>query len=210
MSGTAFETTDVLVVGTGGQGVLTASEILAEAAIAKGWDVKKTEVAGMAQRGGTVTSHLRFGPKVLAPAIVQGTADVLLGFEAAEALRAVTWLRPNGMAIVNTQQIIPPVVSNGLFQYPDDPIAQMKTLRRNVYALDAGGIAVELGNARLANTVMLGAVSETLPFGADLLREVMLKRFSKRPEMLDANTRAFEAGRAIAHALAEQAQSAAE
>lgn len=164
----------------------------------------------MAQRGGTVTSHLRFGPKVLAPAIVQGTADVLLGFEAAEALRAVTWLRPAGMAIVNTQQIIPPVVSNGLFQYPDDPIAQMKAMRPNVYALDAGAIAVELGNARLANTVMLGAVSETLPFGADLLREVMLKRFAKRPEMLDANARAFEAGRAIAHALAEQAQSAAE
>jgi indolepyruvate ferredoxin oxidoreductase beta subunit len=209
MSGTAFETTDVLVVGTGGQGVLTASEILAEAAIAKGWDVKKTEVAGMAQRGGTVTSHLRFGPRVLAPAIVQGTADVLLGFEAAEALRAVTWLRPSGLAVVNTQRIIPPVVSNGLFTYPDDPVATMKTLRANVYALDAGAIAVELGNARLGNTVMLGAVADMLPFGYDLLREVTLKRFSKRPELTEANARAFDAGRAAAQALAA-AQSAAE
>lgn len=210
MSGTAFETTDVLVVGTGGQGVLTASEILAEAAIAKGWDVKKTEVAGMAQRGGTVTSHLRFGPRVLAPAIVHGTADVMLGFEAAEALRAITWLRPNGLAVVNTQRIIPPVVSNGLFKYPDDPVGQMKALRANVCALDAGAISVGLGNARLANTVMLGAVADTLPFGFELLREVVLKRFGKRAEMLDANARAFEAGRAAAQALAAVAQSAAE
>ncbi len=210
MSGTAFATTDVLVVGTGGQGVLTASDILAEAAIAKGWDVKKTEVAGMAQRGGTVTSHLRFGAKVLAPAIAQGTADLLLGFEAAEALRWITWLRPAGLAVVNTQRIIPPVVSNGLFQYPDDPIAEMKALRPKVYAVDAGGIALQLGNARLANTVMLGAVADTLPFGADLLLEATLRRFAKRPETLDANARAFQAGRTAAQALAELGQSAAE
>lgn len=209
MSGGAFETTDVLVVGIGGQGVLTASEILAEAAIAKGWDVKKTEVAGMAQRGGMVTSHLRFGPRVLAPAITAGTADILLGFEAAEALRSVTWLRPAGLAVVNTQRVIPPVVSNGLFQYPDDPVGQMKALRPNVIALDAGAVAVELGNARLANTVMLGAVADLLPFGADLLREATLNRFSKRPEMLDANARAFEAGRAAAKSL-QSAPSAAE
>ncbi len=207
-SGTAFATTDVLVVGTGGQGVLTASDILAEAAIARGWDVKKTEVAGMAQRGGTVTSHLRFGPRVLAPAIAAGTADVLLGFEAAEAMRWITWLRPTGMAVVNTQRIVPPVVSNGLFQYPDDPVAAMKAVRANVFAVDAGAVALQLGNARLANTVMLGAVADTLPFGADVLLEAMLKRFAKRPETLEANARAFAAGRAAAQSLA--APSAAE
>lgn len=203
MSGTGFDTTDVLVVGTGGQGVLTAAEILAEAAIAKGWDVKKTEVAGMAQRGGMVTSHLRFGPKVMAPAIAPGTADVLLAFEAAEGLRWVKWLRPQGLAVVNTQRIIPPVVSTGLAKYPDDPIAQMRSQHAGVHALDADAVAVSVGgSARLANTVMLGAVADALPFGAALLMDCMLARFSKRPEMAEANRKAFEAGRRLAQELA--------
>lgn len=203
MSGTGFDTTDVLVVGTGGQGVLTAAEILAEAAIAKGWDVKKTEVAGMAQRGGMVTSHLRFGPKVMAPAIAPGTADVLLAFEAAEGLRWINWLRPQGLAVVNTQRIIPPVVSTGLAKYPDDPIAQMQSQREHVRAVDADAVAVSVGGSnRLANTVMLGAVADALPFGAALLMDCMLARFSKRPEMAEANRKAFEAGRRLAQELA--------
>ncbi len=203
MSGTSFETTDVLVVGTGGQGVLTASEILAEAAIAKGWDVKKTEVAGMAQRGGTVSSHLRFGAKVLAPAITPGTADLMLAFEAAEALRWVHWLRPDGMAVANSQKIVPPVVSTGLFQYPDDPVAQMRAKHARVFSLDAASVAVEAGGStRLANTVMLGAAADFLPFGAELLLECMLRRFAKRPDMADANRKAFEAGRQASKAMA--------
>lgn len=206
MSGQSFETTDVLVVGTGGQGVLTAAEILAEAAIAKGWDVKKTEVAGMAQRGGMVTSHLRFGPKVLAPAIAPGTAHVLLSFEAAEGLRWVNWLRPDGLAVVNTQRIIPPVVSTGRAHYPDDPIAEMRRLRRRVVSLDAASVSIEIGgSARLANTVMLGAIADALPFGADLLMSCMLARFSKRPELAEANRAAFEAGRRIGQDVAEPA-----
>lgn len=203
MSGTGFDTTDVLVVGTGGQGVLTAAEILAEAAIAKGWDVKKTEVAGMAQRGGMVTSHLRFGPKVMAPAIAPGTADVLLAFEAAEGLRWINWLRPHGLAVVNTQRVIPPIVSTGLAKYPDDPIAQMRRQREHVRAVDADDVAVSVGGSnRLANTVMLGAVADALPFGAALLMDCMLARFSKRPEMAEANRKAFEAGRRLAQELA--------
>lgn len=210
MSGQAFETTDVLVVGTGGQGVLTAAEILAEAAIAKGWDVKKTEVAGMAQRGGMVTSHLRFGPKVFAPAIAPGTADILLAFEAAEGLRWVNWLRPEGLAVVNTQRIIPPVVSTGQAKYPDDPIAAIHALRSKVVALDAASVSVEIGgNARLANTVMLGAIADALPFGAELLIECMLARFAKRPELAEANRAAFEAGRRIGQTGASAAQPAA-
>ncbi len=115
-------TTNILVCGIGGQGVMTATEILAEAAIAEGHDVKKTEVAGMAQRGGVVTSHLRFGPRVLSPQIEPGTADVLLGFEAAEALRWMHYLKQNAIALVNTARLVPPVVELGLFDYPDDPI----------------------------------------------------------------------------------------
>jgi indolepyruvate ferredoxin oxidoreductase beta subunit len=102
--------TNILVCGIGGQGVMTAAEILAEAAMAEGHDVKKTEVAGMAQRGGVVTSHLRFGRKVLSPQIEPGTVQVLLGFEGAEALRWSHYLKPDGLALVNNARLVPPVV----------------------------------------------------------------------------------------------------
>ncbi len=150
--------TNILVVGIGGQGVMTATEILAEAAIALGHDVKKTEVAGMAQRGGVVSSHLRFGPKVLSPQIMAGTADLLLGFEAAEALRWCHYLRPGGLALMNTAQLVPPVVDIGLYDYPDDPMARdPRRAAIEVRAFDAMAIALELGDIRLGNTVMLGA-----------------------------------------------------
>ena len=113
--------TNILVVGIGGQGVMTAAEMLARAALAQGFDVKKTEVAGMAQRGGVVSSHVRFGPKVYSPQIEPGEADLLIGFEAAEALRWLPHLRPTGVAMVNTLRIAPPVVSTGLYAYPAAP-----------------------------------------------------------------------------------------
>ena len=188
--------TNVLVCGTGGQGVMTATEILAVAAIALGHDVKKTEVAGMAQRGGVVTSHLRFGPRVLAPSIPPGEADLLLAFEVAEGLRWCHHLRPGALAIVNVLRQVPPVVSSGLFSYPDDPIAQIKAKGIPVFAIDAGAIALDLGNPRLANTVMLGAAADHLPFGAENLRQAMLGRFSRKADLLEANSRAFDAGRA--------------
>ncbi len=191
------DVTNILVVGIGGQGVMTATEILAEAAIALGHDAKKTEVAGMAQRGGVVSSHLRFGPKVLSPQITPGTADVLLGFESAEGMRWRHMLRPNGIALMNTAKLVPPVVELGLFDYPEDPIAEMKNSGAKVVAFDATSIALELGDIRLGNTVMLGAIADHLPFSADVLLECVLKRFQRKGEKLvDLNRRAFEAGRA--------------
>ena len=136
-------TTNILVCGIGGQGVMTATEILSEAAIAEGHDVKKTEVAGMSQRGGVVTSHLRFGPKVLSPQIAPGTADVLLGFEAAEALRWAHYLKPGAMALVNDARLVPPVVELGLFKYPDDPIGDMRARGVKTVSFDAATIAPE-------------------------------------------------------------------
>lgn len=196
------DTTNILVVGTGGQGVMTATEILAEAAIAFGHDVKKTEVAGMAQRGGVVSSHLRFGTRVLSPQITPGTADVLLGFEAAEGMRWRHMLRPNGLALLNTGRLVPPVVDIGLYEYPADPIAEIRAAGTRVYAFDASLIAKELGEMRLGNTVMLGAIADYLPFSADVLEACVLKRFaSKKPEIIELNRRAFAAGReAAAHA----------
>lgn len=195
--------TNILVVGIGGQGVMTATEILAETAIALGHDVKKTEVAGMAQRGGVVSSHLRFGSKVLSPQIALGEADVLLGFEAAEGLRWRHMLRPQGIALVNDSRFVPPVVELGLFDYPENPIAEMQAAGTRVVAFDATTIAQGLGDIRLGNTVMLGAIADHLPFSAEVLLDCVLQRFRKKGEqMVELNRRAFAAGRAAVGAAA--------
>jgi indolepyruvate ferredoxin oxidoreductase beta subunit len=191
------QVTNILVVGIGGQGVMTATEILAEAAISLGNDAKKTEVAGMAQRGGVVSSHLRFGAKVLSPQITPGSADLLLAFEAAEALRWCHFLKPGGLVLMNTAKLVPPVVNIGLYDYPSDPVAEIQARGFTVHAFDAMEIAMTLGDVRLGNTVMLGAAGDHLPFSADALLAAIVKRFSARkPHLVDLNRRAFAAGRA--------------
>ena len=196
--------TNILVVGIGGQGVMTATEILAEAAIALGFDAKKTEVAGMAQRGGVVSSHLRFGQRVLSPQITAGSADLLLAFEAAEALRWCHFLKPGAVVLMNTAKLVPPVVNIGLYDYPDDPVAEIRAAGHPVRAFDAMAIAMDLGEIRLGNTVMLGALGDHLPFPAEVLLEAIVKRFSARkPQLVDLNRRAFAAGRAAAAAAAD-------
>lgn len=192
---------NILVVGIGGQGVMTAAEMLARTAISQGYDVKKTEVAGMAQRGGVVSSHVRFGPKIYSPQIDPGEADLLIGFEAAEALRWLPHLRPTGVAMVNTLQIAPPVVSAGLYDYPADPIGALATTGIEVHAFDAGAIAEQLGNPKLVNTIMLGAISEHLPFPADVLKTNIVEGFrAYKPKLAEINAQAFEAGREAGHA----------
>ena len=189
--------TNILVCGIGGQGVMTATEILAEAALALGFDAKKTEVAGMSQRGGVVVSHLRFGSKVLSPQIAPGEADLLVGFEAAETLRWVHMLRPGAPVLTNTSRLSPPVVECGVFDYPDDPVGQLRALGVPLQAFDAAEIALEFGDIRLGNTVMLGAIADHLPFPAETLLDCVLKRFQRKGEKLvELNRRAFEAGRA--------------
>ncbi|MBF0470672.1 MAG: indolepyruvate oxidoreductase subunit beta [Gammaproteobacteria bacterium] len=189
------QVTNILVVGIGGQGVMTASEVIAQTALRAGYDVKKTEVAGMAQRGGVVTSHVRFGKRVLSPAIPSGEADLLVAFEPAEALRWCGELRPEGVAMVNSEPQAPPVVSFGLYDYPEDPIGQIRERGITVHAFAAGKIARELGNFRLVNTVMLGAISPYLEFSAEVMREVILERFRERkPKLVELNEAAFAAG----------------
>lgn len=188
--------TNILVVGIGGQGVMTAAEILAQTALSQGYDVKKTEVAGMAQRGGVVTSHIRFGEKVLSPAIPEGEADILVGFEPAEALRWIHHLKPDGVAMVNMDEQEPPVVSLGLFDYPEQPLEKIRASGIKLHAFAAGDIARELGNFRLVNTVMLGAISSYLPFDAEILKNSILDRFRKlKPKLVDINEQAFDAGK---------------
>ncbi|MDR3323830.1 MAG: indolepyruvate oxidoreductase subunit beta [Zoogloeaceae bacterium] len=195
------QTTNILVVGIGGQGVMTASEILSEAAIAQGYDVKKTEVAGMSQRGGVVSSHVRFGRRVLSPEIASGEADILVGFEAAEAMRWSHYLRPQGVAMVNRLRLEPPIVSLGLFDYPADPIAAMRERGVEIHDFDAGQIARELGDLRLVNTIMIGAISDKLPFPSKTLKEGIVARFrAKKPALAELNARAFDLGKAAAQA----------
>jgi len=190
---------NILVVGVGGQGVMTASEILCEAAILQGFDAKKTEVAGMSQRGGVVSSHVRFGPKVYSPEIARGEADVLVAFEAAEAMRWCHYLRPNGVAMVNRLHLEPPVVSLGLFPYPSAPVEAIRQQGVRVYDFDGSAIALELGDKRLVNTVMLGAISENLPFAPEMLKERIVERFRvRKPALAELNAQAFDRGRAAA------------
>jgi indolepyruvate ferredoxin oxidoreductase beta subunit len=188
--------TNILVVGVGGQGVMTAAELLARVALASGLDACKTEIAGMSQRGGVVSSQVRIGSHVLASEIAPGHVDLLLALEAAEALRWCHWLAPTGRAIVNTLRAVPPVVSSGKAHYPDDPVAAIRELGYEAFSLDAGAIALALGDTRLVNTVMLGAAADSLPLDANALLAEVLQRFGGNEELRQRNAAAFEAGRA--------------
>jgi indolepyruvate ferredoxin oxidoreductase beta subunit len=187
--------TNILVVGVGGQGVMTAAEVLARVALAAGWDACKTEIAGMSQRGGVVSSQVRIGRTVHASEITPGTADLLIALEAAEALRWCHWLRPGGHAVVNTLRAVPPIVSSGRATYPLDPIAQVRAQGLSVTAVAATEIAVRLGDVRLANSVILGAAADCLPIDGDAVLAQVLQRFAANERLRGLNAAAFAAGR---------------
>ncbi|EAR61877.1 indolepyruvate oxidoreductase subunit beta [Neptuniibacter caesariensis] len=190
------EVTNIMVCGIGGQGVMTAADILANTALDMGYDVKKTEVAGMAQRGGVVTSHVRFGNRVLSPSIAPGEADLILAFEPAEALRWSEHLRPSGKVMVNSYAQLPPVVSIGLFDYPDNPFEQLLEKGLDAHQFDAGHAAIDLGDRRLINSIMLGAIADHLPFPAETLEQHLLARFAQKGQsVVDMNKEAFSIGR---------------
>lgn len=189
---------DILVVGIGGQGVMTAAEAIARAALAAGFEASKTEVSGMSQRGGVVCSQVRIGQHVEATEIAVGQANLLIAFESAEALRWSHYLGPRGRAFVDTWRAVPPVVSSGHFRYPQQPAADMRAAGIDVVEIDARAVAAGLGDVRLANTVMLGAASGSLPYAREMLRAEVLSRFGKSVALATANARAFDAGRDLA------------
>ncbi len=188
--------TDVLVVGIGGQGVMTAAEAIARAALEAGCEVTKTEVTGMSQRGGVVCSQVRIGEHIEASEIRPGTARLLIAFEAAEGLRWSHYLAPEGCALLDRWRAVPPIVSSGVHQYPADPTGELRAANPRVHEIDARAIAERLGDARLANSVMLGAASSSLPFAEHHLRDQVQRRF--RGEVAALNAAAFDAGRAFA------------
>jgi len=191
---TAKPTFNVLVSGVGGQGVVLASYVLSQVALAAGYDVKQSEVHGMAQRGGCVTSHLRFGEHVHSSLITPGTVDVLLAFESVEALRYVHWLKPGGLLVYNAVRVNPSTVSSGAVDYPAEIEERIAAAWPGVCAVDANVLAAQAGTVKAANVVMLGAMAAALPFAPETLEAVI--RRSVPPKTVDVNLEAFRLGRA--------------
>ena len=186
---------DVFLAGVGGQGTLLASEVLCEAVLLSGFDVKKSEVHGMAQRGGAVTTHLRFGPKVYSPLIEPGKADLLIAFEKVEALRFAHYLRPGGAMVVNAQEIFPPSVGTGQERYPQDVVERLRAVTDRLHMVDAFATALSMHEVRAVNMVMVGAASHFLPLPENAYEEALKARLPGK--LVAVNVQAFHAGRAL-------------
>ena len=186
---------DVLITGVGGQGVVLASNIYGETALVAGYDVKKTDTLGMAQRGGSVTSHVRIAPRVWSPLIKEGEVDLILSFEKLEAARWSHYLRPGGIAIINNQEQPPQSVTLGKEIYPGhDEIANALKRRSDyIYFIDGMRLATELGNARTINILMLGCLSVVAPLEENTWKENISRRLSANIRAI--NLAAFERGR---------------
>ncbi len=192
------ETTNLLIVGVGGQGVILASAILSQAAMEAGHDTKQSEVHGMSQRGGTVSSHVRYGEKIWSPMVPEGEAQVLLAFERAEALRAAHLVAPGGVAIVNRQSIIPPIAAGRKFAYPEDPVGELRARVDRVIEIDAFDECRKLGNEKMVSVLLLGALSAQLDFDAAIWEKVIRSKVPKGTE--DGNLAAFARGAELATA----------
>jgi indolepyruvate ferredoxin oxidoreductase beta subunit len=180
--------------GVGGQGILLASELTAYALLAAGFDAKKSEVHGMAQRGGSVEAHLRFGKeKVFSPLIEPGKVDIMLAFEMMEAVRYLPFLNKKSTVIVNTQKIPPPVVATGKAPYPDHCLDELTSRGIKVVPVDAFEIARQVGNFKTVNVALVGVLSLFLPVKEKTWLEVMEQRLPAK--ILEVNRKAFAAGR---------------
>jgi indolepyruvate ferredoxin oxidoreductase beta subunit len=185
--------TNILVAGVGGQGVILASDIMSEVFMGAGFDVKKSEVHGMAMRGGIVTSHFRFGKKVYSPLIKEGEVDVLFAFEQLEGLRWLNHLRPNGKVVMNDHKVNPPMVNLGEMEYPKNIPKIIQSKLKDFYLVKGTEIALQMGDARAANVVLLGAISKFFEVGEDLWLKTILTYLPAKVHEL--NKKAFSAGR---------------
>ncbi|MCX8036959.1 MAG: indolepyruvate oxidoreductase subunit beta [Candidatus Sumerlaeia bacterium] len=186
---------NLLVVGVGGQGILTLSALVVSAAMEAGFDIKQSEVHGMAQRGGSVMSHVRMGRKIFSPVIEPGTADMIVALEKLEALRHIHYLAPQGVLIVEDRVIPPLPVSTGEMAYPPDVLEQCRARAGRVEVYDGAALALALGTERTLNTCFAGVLSRHLPFDEAAWRKGLEACFSARN--LEANVRAFQHGRSV-------------
>ena len=187
----------LLLAGVGGQGILLASDIICKVMMEKGYDVKKSEVHGMAQRGGCVTSHVRYGKKVYSPLARRGDVDIIVSFEKLEALRYLDYLKTGGLVLVNDEEIYPPSVNLGEADYPGGIYESLRAQfgEQNVKVVTGPELAARAGNRRAVNTVMLGAISRFIPeIAVEDWKKVLAKMLPEK--IVEANLKAFELGRA--------------
>lgn len=189
------KTGNILFSGVGGQGILLASEVTVYSLLAAGYDAKKSEVHGMAQRGGSVTAQLRYGKKVYSPLIEPGGADIQVAFEMMEAVRYLPYLHKGSKVVVNTQKILPPAVATGQAEYPEEVLDHLRERDIVVVPVDAFDLAREVGEVRTANVVMVGALSAFLPVDVSNFEEIIRNHVPKK--YIDVNLKAFAAGRNV-------------
>ncbi|MBP5624039.1 MAG: indolepyruvate oxidoreductase subunit beta [Lachnospiraceae bacterium] len=186
-----METKNIMIVGVGGQGTLLTSRILGSIMLTAGYDVKLSEVHGMAQRGGSVVTFVRYGEKVAEPIVEEGQADVLIAFERLEAMRYVQYLKEDGVLIVNDQRIDPMPVVTGAAQYPENIIENLSK-KYKVYSIDAQSEALKMGNPKVFNIIVLGMAAKHMNFTKEEWLDVIEKTVP--PKTIDINKQAFIKG----------------
>ena len=187
----------ILISGVGGQGAILISKLLTGGLIKAGYDVKQSEVHGMAQRGGSVTTQVRWGDKVYGPVFGKGQADIMIALEAMEAVRYADFLKPEGVAVINDYERDSMTTASGMEEYPEGCIDAMKEQFETI-VVDANGIANELGNPRCMNVVLFGAICDKL--GEDGIDWEQVVKDTVPEKALDINVKAFHAGRKAAGA----------
>lgn len=192
-----MKTINFLLVGVGGQGVLMASNILASVGMMAGYEVKKSEIHGMSQRGGNVSSHVRWGEAVFSPIIPDSETDFLLAFEAMEALRYLPMLKRESVLLVDRHRIVPVTVTGGSAEYPAYEAIEtvLRQVSDNFRWVDGGNMAATMGNSRVANIITLGLLSTYLNVADDIWKEAITRRVPQK--FTELNFRAWEAGRAL-------------
>jgi len=189
----AAKVTNILIVGVGGQGVILASDIIAAVMMRAGHDVKKSEVHGMAQRGGSVTSHVRFGPKVYSPIIRKGEVDILFSFEQLETLRYLDFVGETSVILVNNQKILPPSVTMGKDVYPADIPERLRERYPRFTLVNALDAARDAGSIKAVNTALIGALSNCFSIEERLWQEVIASMLPAA--LIELNLKSFELGR---------------
>lgn len=186
------QTTNILIVGVGGQGTLLTSRIIAQVAVQMGFDVKVSEVHGMAQRGGSVVTQVRYGEKIYSPIIKRGDADVILAFEKIEAARWLDYLKPDGLVIINNERVNPLPVMSGKAKYPDNIHEKVAAMVKKTIVVDATDIAVKCGNIKAANVVLVGMLSQAIGLPDEEVEKAI--RAIVPAKALDVNLAAFQYG----------------
>ena len=190
-----METKNIIIVGVGGQGSLLASKILGDLLLRQGYDVKVSEVHGMSQRGGSVITYVRFGDRVYSPVVDEGEADYIVSFEILETARWLSYLKPDGQIVTNTQQIDPMPVITGAATYPEDLVSKIKAAGVKIDAMDCLSLAREAGSPKAVNIVLLGRLSHYFSISEEAWQEALAANIP--PKFLELNKKAFALGKSF-------------